>query len=136
MNKEKEVREYRLKDKYGPDYFDELGTRLATQVTKYNKNRGHDELIYESSSDANSPIQIHGDQTISIKRRDRSRGPLKISYSPVTHIIAYECGAGKGQFNLVIRNGGTAVFETPKHIAKTIEEIGDEMLSKFESSQF
>jgi len=135
MRQEREVYEYRLKDKYGPDYFAELKDWLTLQVVKYNKHRGRDELLLESSTDANSPIQIDGDRTISIKRRDRSRGPLKISYSPVAHIITYECGAGKGQFNLAIQ-GGTAVLETPNHIVKTIEEIGEEMLSRFENSPF
>jgi hypothetical protein len=75
-------------------------------------------------------------QEIVVKRTDNSRSPLTISYSPSAHTIRYQCVSGSGEFVLMIDDDSKAYFETPYHVTKTIEEMGQEMLEKFAASPF
>lgn len=79
---------------------------------------------------------LAGAASITVQRTDRVKRPLIITYSELQGILSYQCGAGQAAFTLKIADDGTAHFETPYHEVKTIEEIGEEMLSKFDESPF
>jgi hypothetical protein len=132
---ERYVRDANIKDQAGPEIFLQLQEWTTSKVDTYNRNRGKQELRAEVSSghDLSSP---RPSQKIVVRRADNSRGPLTITYSPSVHTISFDCGAGRGQFNLKVGNDGKPYFETPYHVRMTIEEMGQEMLSKFMESPF
>jgi hypothetical protein len=127
-HEEKAVREARIKDQRGPMLFRDLTVYLSEQVRQYNTGKKAQILIIEGDMQAHVDS---GSRDIRIKRSDGTRRPLTISYSPVSHIVEWECGAGKGTFLLRVREDGTVYFETPYHAHMSIEEIGDELLAKF-----
>jgi hypothetical protein len=134
LETEKYVRNLNIKGQAGPQIFAQLQEWIIKQVAQYNKNRGKQELAVDVSQghDLSSPCPT---QEITVRRLDNSKGPLTITYSPSAHTISYHCGAtGTVIFNLVVGDDGAAYFQTPYHVRKTVEQMGQEMLENFEQS--
>jgi len=135
QNVEKANRDAKVKGEIGPELFKQLRDWIGLEVAKYNQLRNSDELFMKVEQADNPTPELYYDSII-VGRRDGKKGPLKIKYSPITGIISYECGGGKGEFTLKITDGDKAQFETPYHQVKSIEEIGEELLNKWQNSQF
>jgi len=134
-NIQRSNREAKIKDEVGPRLFKELIEWIASQVEKYNKLRGKEELKVQRIEAAKMASGIIHDRIV-VSRLDGKKLALKIEYLPETGMITYECGAGKGSFALQAGDDGQMRFETPYHQAVSVEDIGTEALSKFMSSQF
>lgn len=135
FHEEQEVRKARIKDERGPLLFEELKTYVTNQVERYNSAKKA--IAYAVEVNVPSLVRVGGrERNLRVKCAKGSREPLKVYYSPVTHILEWESGAGKGRFLLRTREDGTAYFETPHHVNMSVEEIGDDMLAKFRDSQF
>jgi hypothetical protein len=134
QNTEKENRDYRIRAEVGPKLFAGLLEWMSVQVTKYNQLRGRNELIVdtENSKDADPDVLF---DTIVVKRRDGSSGPLRIIFSAVTGTLEYQCGkknqvfSSSGRFTLKVEPDGSASFRSSSGEAKNIAEIGEEMLA-------
>lgn len=135
FQEEQEVRKTRVKDERGPLLFEELKIYVTNQIETYNSAKKA--VVYAVDADVPALVRLDSrERNFRVKCAKGLRGPLKVFYSPVTHILEWESGAGKGHFLLRTREDGTVYFETPHHVYMSIEEIVDDMLSKFCDSQF
>jgi hypothetical protein len=128
-------RDARIKVEVGPKLFKQLQEWLLAEVDKYNRLRGSSELVVESVKAVKPKPALLCDR-INVKRSDGKKSTLKINLSSPKGDIHYDYGGSKHSFTLTVDNGGRASFKTSYHAAKTIEEIGTEMLSKFQESEF
>jgi hypothetical protein len=132
---DKFLSELNKKDDLGPKQFRQLQEWIEGQVAHYNNNRGNPELKV-SVLQGRDWSSSRPTQEIVVKRTDNSRSPLTINYSPSAHTIRYQSVRGSGEFVLTIDDDSKAYFETPYHVRKTIEEMGQEMLESFAASPF
>lgn len=132
---EKANREARIKAETGPQLFKQLHDWVVQRVAEYNQHLGRKDLVVTMHK-APRPQPDFFFDSITVSRNDGKQSPLKINYSLSAGILSCECGAGKFNFHLIVTGDGQAQFETPNHQMKSIEEIGEEMLSKFMDSQF
>lgn len=131
---QKEERDARLKDRRGLELFEELNAWMKKQADSYNsqvKKKVLDVTIPRVSS-----RDLTSDRMFSVSQTDGMRQPLKISYFPDAHRLRCESGAGTKEYRLIIGADGEARFETLYHVAKSIQEIGEELLSEWRVSQF
>jgi hypothetical protein len=135
QNVEKANREAKIKGEVGLKLFKLLQDWVGQTIAEYNQLRKEEELVV-TLGQADKPKPGFFYDRITVGRRDGRKGPLKIEFSVVTGILHYECGGGQGNFTLQVVEDGQCNFETPYHQVKTIEAIGEEMLSKFMDSQF
>jgi hypothetical protein len=132
LRMKRDERESKIKDGLGPELFVQLIDWLADQVERYNKARDKQELAVSATK-----LQLpSSDKSIKVFRRDGTQQPITFTYDSTVHRLRCECGAGNREFILRIGPDGVARFETPYNQAKTVEDIGTEMLKLFEHSQF
>ena len=116
-----------LEDRRGAELFRELHSWIMRQVFTYNDRMGRNVL------DASIPHS--GKYEFTVFHIDKTKQPLKIEYFPESHRLRSESGAGKNEYCL-INQDGEIQFETPYHQIKIIEEIGEELLTQWRTSQF
>ena len=129
---EKSVRDANIMDHFGPELVTQLEQCLASQIKKYNEIRGKLELHLESSAgrDLISPRPTR--QIVIRQAGNQPRQPMKITYSPSAHVLKYDCGIYQETFFMVVGADGRGYFEVPaNHTGKTVEDIGEEILSRF-----
>lgn len=127
---EKSVREARIKDELGPGHFKQLRDYITGQVAKYNKGKGTQVLIVppEPSDTPDS----RGD--LMVRRKDGLGHTLTVVYRHSNHTVEWKCGPDRGHFNLRVRDDGSVYLETPTHSYASIEEIGNDLLTKLQES--
>lgn len=131
-NLERNSRDSKLRNALGALLWQQLHKWMDAQIEEFNSIRGKQELSVAPGTQPNVNNQL--DSTLRINRSGVS--PLQISYSQIMHTITWECGSGRGQFHLVTDDNGTGQFETPYHVANTVEGMGAEILDKFMSTPF
>lgn len=65
-----------------------------------------------------------------------TRLPMQVSYNPVSHTISVECEAGRRQYSMSVNTNGNVRFETSRHEGLTVEQLGEELMNHWRSSQF
>jgi hypothetical protein len=134
LNLEKNAREAKIKDTVGPSLFRQLQEWIISQVKEFNSLRKQEELTVATTAQPNA-ANNQLDSLIRVNRPNIS--PLTITYNQATHIISYECGKkAHTEFTLKIAENGNAVFETPYHQDRTVQEMGSEMLNNLLESTF
>jgi hypothetical protein len=128
----REERDAALKDRRGSELFEELNKWMREQATSYNRQLG--KKVMDVTVPRISSRDITSQRVFSVSRADGTKQPLKIIYLPDAHRIRCESGAGTKEYVLTVGPDGEARFETPYHVTKTIEEIGEELLSEWRGS--
>jgi hypothetical protein len=121
-----------IKQIEGSRLLNELFEYIDQQVLEFNQVIGRRELSVTFSG--HRPRELTAIGTIAIKIADGTKPPFIIQYIPAAQRLRFKCGGDNGEYFLVIGEDGAAGFERPRHVTKSVEQIGDELLMAFESA--
>jgi len=130
---EKSVREARLKDSRGMELFEQLHAWMERQAKSYNEQM-QKRMIEVGEIKIFGGMDSH--HYFQVSDASHARSPMKISYRAADHRITVECGAGQKQYTLTVGDNENVYYETPYHQLRTIEELGEELMSFWKGAQF
>jgi hypothetical protein len=129
---EKSVRDEKLKDVRGMEPFEQLHAWMTSQAESFNEQVGKRMLQAEDIKLFGGVASHH---FFKISDVNHERSPMKISYTSAPHEITVDCGAGQKRYSLTIGPSGNVLIETPYRQARTIDEIGEELMSFWRSTR-
>jgi|ERR1039458_6004272 hypothetical protein len=131
--REENVRKERLKDVCGKELFEQLHAWLAGQAQSFNEQTQRQVIKVEE-------IKLFGgmDSHYFFRALDSGgiRLPMRVSDNPISHTISVECEAGQRHYPLVVDTNGNVRLQTARHEAITVEQLGEELMNHWRSSQF